>query len=323
MLDNNYQNLLREVYEESNRLEVKTLPILADSYQPLAIVSLVDNDGALIGVEDIEIIHDPSINVEMVEKNLAYEIRGSIDKSVDLTIISPRDTTNLMIEPTRIVNILELEIDAIAHDGEHIPFALHLTNNGIPIMRIKDYDASGMAIKNEHIIAKNGSIIFSTRYGVATGSLTTFLNTLSLDLEMSNIKGELGEDATIIFNTEGEMMVDTELPYKIDGNKITIEFDRLGVYNVTLTAHREGYKSIMKDLQFTITKLVALSINGKNTNNNDIILEFTLNTMEGSNTLKTPYKSRVQAQVINLTFPQMHNNLDFQRVRVGMRVRTF
>jgi hypothetical protein len=192
----------------------------------------------------------------------------------------------------------------------------HLINNDIPFIKIDEYDVSGMSINNNHIVATNGSVIFVTEYGIVRETINTFLNKLFFEMHIDREEWNVGENTTIIINTDGMLSIDTDLPYTIDGNKINIEFDRRGEHNLTLVAQKEGYESIEKIITFLVKEFVTLSIEAKSTTST-ISIPFILEIDGERKELLTPYTDIIEAQTINLTFPNSYENLDFQRIIIN------
>ncbi len=318
-------------HTESYKINIVLLPSSPQVRQDLAIVSVLDKEGNLvdsgISKKDIEIVTSKIQEADkgVVSGQSVSIVRGELLEQASIVAsIKNIGTASADIIPAGVSAAIEFELPQIIHIGEPAPYVIHEVDTfGTPLARIKPIGMStsgGIEIdrNQQHLIAKNngqGKVSVLADVGADTKNFEAFSNTMNVQVVINKEKVRVGEKTQLAIISDIpnlEITIDSPVTFartkeQDDDNKnIYLAYpDREGIFDVTVTAQKNGYAPVTKSLSFEAVALYDLAVKAVSTQDGkEIPAKHTLIISNQTiNRISTPYNKEIGPSEITISFP--------------------
>jgi hypothetical protein len=315
-------------HTESYKIGIVPLPSKHQVGQDLAMVSILDQEGNLVGsgmVQNIEIVTSKiqEVSTRVVSGQCAI-VAGVVSEQASIVASANNvGTASADIIPAGISTAIEFELPEIIHVGEVAPYVIHEVDIfGTPLAKIKPIGMSTSGgIENDrnqqYLIARNqgqGKASVLADVGADTKNFEAFSNTMNVDVVISKEKVRVGEKTQLAVISDIpnlEVTIDSPVTFagikEQDGNKnIYLAYpDREGIFDVTVTAQKGGYAPVTKSLSFEAVSLFDLAVKAVSTQDGkEIPAKHTLIISNQTiNRVSTPYNKQLGPSEIMMSFP--------------------
>ncbi|WP_205097558.1 hypothetical protein [Candidatus Nitrosotenuis uzonensis] len=345
------QTKLRVIPEhtESYKIGIVPLPSRPEVRQDLAIVSILDKDGNLVDSgtqnKDIEIVTSKvqETSIGSVSGQSVSIVRGEVSEQASIVASANKiGTTSADIIPAGISTAIEFELPEIIHVGEPAPYVIHEVDIfGTPLAKIKPIGMStsgGIEIdrNKEYLITRNhgqGKVAVLADAGADTKSFEAFSNTMSVEVVIEKEKVRVGEKTQLAVISDIpnlEITIDSAVTFAEtkeqddESKNIYLAYpDREGIFDVTVTAQKDGYAPITKSLSFEAVSLFDLAVKAVSTQDGkEISAKHTLVISNQTvSKIGTPYHKELGPSEITMSFPPEQKTGDksylLKKIRIG------
>lgn len=317
-------------YQESYSLDVLPIPALHNQHQDLAMISVLDESGALIDVEktfsgpvklDISttnIDKDSTLSSNKISiTNANSAVYGGLVKENAMIVVSSSgiDPIEAQIKPAGVAASIDFDVPQIAHVSEKIPYAIHeIDVFGTPLQRITTSSMSstpGIETDGVYLVSSiedDGKVSVLSKVGADANTIDTFANKLDLAVLTQGSQIKVGNEFQVELVSEisdVEILVDSPFPYeKIDDLKYSIIPNKEGHYNVTFTGIKEGYKTKSTSFGIFAEHIIDLVIKAIGSDGNELNIAQTISIGNVSSSAVTPYSTEIKPHFVKTAFPQ-------------------
>lgn len=319
-----YQSKINIVppYRDLYQLKITPIPTLSGSTQALAIVSIVDNSGALIdaqkmfaGPVEIAVSTSSNNNKIIIASQNSAVYSGSIAESVSAifssTAVSP---TKHIISPAGIASAVSIDAPTKVHISEKIPFAIHEVDSfGIPLRKINHTNisaTSGVTINDKYLEIDNVGIeklAAISRTGASSLDIEAFANNLDFSIVSSGITNRIGKEFEIhIVSDIKDISIQIESPFpykKINELTYIVTPNEEGYLGITFTASKKGYTPSKNTFSVHAEKIVNVGFKAIGNDGKDLNVEEHVKIGNVSKSIITPYQGEFKSQFLEFQFP--------------------
>jgi hypothetical protein len=312
-------------YSESYNLKVIPIPIISGQRQDLAMISILDESGALIDVGKTFLgplkLDVATTNIEDGTSNLGiYGIgtavySGTVKENARIAASSSRiSPSEIQLRPAGVAASIELDVPRMAHVYEKIPYAIHeIDVFGTPLKRILAASMSatpGIITDGNYLISsaeEKARVATLSESGADVKTIDTFANEMNLSVSSPGNRGRVGSELEVNLSSDIrdiKVLVDSPFSYKQLGDlKYVIMPDKEGHYNVTFTGIKEGYKN--KSISFGLfsEKIIQVLIKAVGSDGNELNIAQTVSIGNVSSTVVTPYSAEIRPQFFKTKLP--------------------
>lgn len=312
-------------YSESYNLSVIPIPILPDQRQDLAMISVLDESGALVDVGKsflgpikLDIfttnIGEESQNLSITGTGTAV-YSGMLKENARITASSSGiNPFEVQLRPAGIAASIEFDVPKIAHVSEKIPYAIHeIDVFGTPLKRIFASGISatpGIVTDGNYLVSNaedQGRIAVLSTAGADAKTIDTFANEMELSVSSHGNRGKVGKDFQVNLSSDindVNVLVDSPFPYKkLDDTKYVITPDKEGYFNVTFTGIKQGYKTTSITFGLFAEKIIDLLIKATGSDGDELNIAQTVSIGNVTSTAITPYLAEIKPQFFKTKLP--------------------
>lgn len=319
-----YQSKINIVspYRDLYQLKITPIPTLPDNTQVLAMVSIVDNSGALIDAQKmfagpVEISASTSLGNEKItitSQNSATYSGNIIEPSPTIfssTVISP---VEYVITPAGIAASVSIDAPTKAHISEKIPFAIHEVDSfGIPLRKINSTNisaTSGITINGKYLEIDNIGIeklAAISKIGASNLDIEAFANNLDFSITSSGIINRIGKEFELHLTSDVKDMdvrIESPFPYKkINDLTYAVTPNEEGHLGITFTVFKKGYTPSKNTFSVYAEKIVNVGFKAIGSDGKELNIEKHIEIGNVSKSIVTPYQGEFKSQFLKSQFP--------------------
>ena len=316
-----------EPHSSRFQLSISALPVLGDTWQDLAMISVVDGDGAMVDAAEI-LGRDAEISVVAPGGISPGPIRPAHSGSaiLDGTLDGPAQITAILdgvgsassdIIPAGVATSLELLLPGSVHIGEEFPFAVHETDKlGIPIRKADSVRISTPLelSAGEHMVLREsgtGNVSAISDAGADGAQISGFANVMRAELDVDQSRLRIGETARIevINDIDAQYSIDTRQPFeRVSDSVFVITADSEGESTVSILATRPGYEPVMLSAELQILHIYLMDIDVTDSGGLRIHPRFTVTAGPDSAVVGPPYHAEFRPGTVKVEFPEHHSS---------------
>ena len=312
-------------YDDSYTIKITPLPIKAGINQDLGIMYIADGSGAMVEPSSV-FASPPKVDIASTIQNMPKTLDfTSTNIILSGTITIPSDvaasiqgipTSMVSVVPLDMATNIDLELPPRVHVGEKFPYVAYKTDAfGIPLARIVPSDVSTITGVNFDSTGKymtvnqEGRITIAvlSEDGAITDSINAFYNDMSVSTDANNAIFKVGKDNTfdiksdinnVIYNVQSIFHV-----IKKGDGQYSITPTREQNFDVTIFAHKDGFRPISETLHLVSKKIIDVSMTAKGNDGTDLHLTPSLSVNNDSITQNTPFVTTVNAGNVHMELP--------------------
>ncbi|MHB8602322.1 MAG: hypothetical protein ACYC6W_02825 [Nitrosotalea sp.] len=304
-------------YDDSYNIKITPLPIKAGINQDLGIMYIADGSGAMVEPSSV-FTSPPKVDITSTIQNMPKTLyftstnmilSGAITVPSDVAAsIQGIPTSAVSIIPLDAATNIEFELPPRVHVGEKFPYVAYKTDAfGIPLARIVPSDVSTITGVNFDSTGKymtvnqegRVTIAVLSEDGAITQSINAFYNDMSVNTDANNTIFKVGKDNTFDIKSDiSNVIYDVQSIFHVikkgDG-QYSITPTREQNFDVTIFAHKDGFRPVSKVLHLVSKKIIDVSMTAKGNDETQlhIIPKLTINNY--SITQDTPFVTTVNA----------------------------
>lgn len=338
-------------HTESYRIGILSLPSRPDILQDLAVVSILDKEGSLVGSgiaqgNGIEII--PSkIQVDREYRHgqsASTIVAGKVSEHASIVASGTNlGTATADIIPAGVSTAIEFELPKTIHVGEAVPYVVHEVDAfGTPLEKItpigmsttvgvgNDEDYQYLTVRNEG----QGKVAAISDFGAGTKTFEAFSNEMNVEIVLDKEEVRVGEEIVLtVISDVPNLEIEIDSPIVFDETKENNEDgkgtsffaipDREGTFAVTVTAQKDGYTPVTRSATFDAVKLFDLTVNAVSIqDNNSLSTKHSLIISNQTiNEISTPYTKELGQSEITVSFPSEqeigNRNYSLKKIQTG------
>jgi hypothetical protein len=258
------------------RVSITSLPVLANVKQDLFIVSGSHEGVANVEFKNLFLGTKPKAEIEDIEINGSIAIvkgraldaasQGKLEVNAISEGMRGVNQTVTVFNPS-IRNLVALS-PSMVHVGEHFPIVFYSADqNGNPIEKIEPRMSTaselGRVSGGIFFISSNSDhniIFYDEDINPVTAQITSFANEISLKVDASDTTVKHGGKILLKYDvmpSDSDVALQSDLPFTRDGNKFVIEADDVGKKVLKVTASREGFSTVTKEISIDVQSLAA------------------------------------------------------------------
>jgi len=319
-----YQSKINIVppYRDLYQLKVVLIPALPGSTQALAMISIVDNSGALIDAQKmfagpVEILAATSSDnrkITIASQNSAVYSGRIVEPSHAIfssTILAPVER---IITPAGIAASVSVDAPAKVHISEKIPFAIHEVDLfGIPLRKVNTTNISatpGISLNNNYLEIDNVGnerLAAISKTGASNLDIESFANNLDFSIIPSGITNRIDREFELRITSDVkdiDVQIESPFPYrKIDDLTYAVTPDKEGYLNVAFTAFKRGYAPAKNSFSVYAEKIVNVGLRAFGSDGKELNIENQVEVGNVSKSIVTPYQGEFRSQFLKAQFP--------------------
>ena len=318
-----YQSKINIVspYRDLYQLKIIPIPALPGNTQALALVSIVDNSGALIDAQKmfagpVEIFvsaNSDNKKITITSQNSAV-YSGSIIELSTTVFSSILPPTEYDLVPAGIAASVLVDAPSLVHVSEKIPFAIHEVDSfGIPLRKINSTNISatpGISLNGNYLeIDSSGyeKLAAISKTGASSLDIKAFSNNLDFSIVSSGITNRIDKEFEIYLTSDikdMDVQIESPFPYKkINDLTYAITPDKEGYFNVTFTALKKGYTASKNTFSVYAEKIVNVEFIALGSDGKELNIGNQIEIGNVSKSIVTPYQSEFKSQFLKSQFP--------------------
>lgn len=308
-------------YRDLYHLKIMPIPTLPDNTQALAMVSIVDNSGALIDAQKmfagpVEILTSNSDNgkITIASQNSAVYSGSVVESSPTIfssLILSP---VEYIITPARIAASISVDVPTKVHISEKIPFAIHEVDSfGIPLRKVNFTNISitpGISLNGNYLEignVGNEKLAVISKTGASSLDIEAFANDLDFSIVSSGITNRIDTEFELHLTSDVKglnVQIESPFPYKkIDDLTYAITPDKEEYLNVTFMAFKKGYIPSKNTFSVYAEKIVNVGFKAIGSDGKELNIENQIIVGNVSRNIVTPYQGEFKSQFLRTQFP--------------------
>ncbi len=268
-------------YAQDFGLHLVAIPVIPNTRQDVAMVSVLDETGAMIN-PDILILKDTQIRISAGSAQVvdtvhpthsgSAVIHGTISESDTINaILHGADSARINITPARTATSLELLAPERVHVTESFPFAVHhVDSNGIPVRKTDSWKISSspdLDVHGDFMTLKDSGdskVSIVSKVGAVEYDLTGFENTMDVNFDLPKNDYRIGETLTfeIQNSVDAEYTLVTDYPFEqVSSDVFVITLDsETESTEITVLATRDGYQPVSVSETINVKEIYSLEI---------------------------------------------------------------
>lgn len=308
-------------FRDAYRIKITQIPAVLETSGNLAMISIVDNSGSLVnakkvvGAERFTLISDNKhVEFSIPAQNTAI-YSGVLEENSKLTVtangFAPSET---ILRPSGAVVSVTLDVPPSVHRSESFPYAMHeVDSNGVPIRKLDSASTSttqGVAIRDGRMIIDTTgieSIGIVTKIGASSKNVESFANTFRVDIVPNGTTNRVEKQfrLDLVGDVDDFMtLVDSPFPYeKINEKSILVTPDRVGSYNITVIAIKDGYAPARAAMSLNVEKFINITIRAVANDSTELNIEQQIRLGNTTRSIITPFHEEVRPQFFHASFP--------------------
>ncbi|MGI0006693.1 MAG: hypothetical protein ACREAR_01705, partial [Nitrosotalea sp.] len=236
-------------------------------------------------------------------------LSGTITKKSEMvSSIQGIPSFAISIVPLDVATNIEFELPPRVHVGEKFPYVAYKTDAfGIPLMRIVpsdistitgvNFDPSGkyMSVNQDGLV----TVAVLSEDGAIKQSINSFYNDMNVNTDVNTTIFKVGKDN--IFNIKSDIdnvIYDVQSIFPVvkkDDGQYSITPTREQNFDVTIFAHRDGFRPISKVMHLVSEKIIDITFSAKGNDGTQIHVTPNLVIDNYSITQNTPFVATVKA----------------------------
>lgn len=316
-------------YFDSYNVAITSLPAKTGITQDLGIMYISDGSGAMVepssvfseppDVEIKTIIKDVPKKLQFTSTNMA--LAGTLSDKADISASIPGlSSASVTIFPLDIATNVEFDLPPRIHVGEKFPFVAHKVDSfGVPLQQLVPQDlsaASGVTVDplgQYMTINKEGKVTVAilADTGAITKEVDSFYNEMHLSTDANNTIFKVGKPNAFkvtadVENASYDLQSIIPVTQTAPG-QFSISPDREGAFDVTIFAHKDGFKPLAEILHFISKKIIDISVTA--TGNDGTVLHLVpLITVNNQSIISnTPFEQSTGAGQVHIEIPPQFN----------------
>ncbi|MHB8546836.1 MAG: hypothetical protein ACYDAJ_08740 [Nitrosotalea sp.] len=312
-------------YDDSYSIKITPLPVKAGINQDLGIMYIADRSGAMVEPSSV-FTSPPKVDIQSTIQNMPKALDfTSTDMILGGTITAPSDiaasiqgipTSMVSIIPLDVATNIDLELPPMVHVGEKFPYVAYKTDAfGIPLARIVPSDVSTITGVNFDSTGKYMTVNQEGRVTIAalsgdgaiTDSINAFYNDMSVNTDANNIIFKVGKDNTFDIKSDiSNVIYDVQSIFPVikkgDG-QYSITPTREQNFDVTIFAHKDGFRPISETLHLVSKKIIDISMTAKGNDGTQLHISPKFIVDNHSVAQNTPFITTVNAGNADMELP--------------------
>jgi hypothetical protein len=270
---------IEKPYSNIPAIGLKSLPAIANAEQDMFLVYGIE-DGIMtdLKIKDLVVSTRPTVLIENIQDvGFLKVVKGRSPefvsgKTFEVTALAAGFTdTRATVSPfnpeTR--NIISYHPPTV-HSDEPFPMVFYATDEKKNPIEIVEPSISPkndiIRISGALFILPSSSehsfVFYGEGMNPGTSKIEAFSHEIKLDVSTLDKKFDLGDEITLTFQvvpTDARVTLDTDLPFIRSGSDFRIESAIAGNHTLVLTAERDGFGSVRKELQIEIRNPMYLN----------------------------------------------------------------
>lgn len=321
-------------YSDSYSLKMTSIPFTSGMKSDLAMISVVDDSGALINSQKMfaeplrVIVSLDNKRTELSISSLNSAVYSDVVDKKTNVIVSANGFTPIKerIEPSDIASSIVLDVPKEIHVLESFPYAIHETDNhGTPIRKLNSTNiastpevlSDGKYLHINSVGTKNLAAI--SNVGADSKQIDSFANVFGFSIITNGVTNRIEKEFELRLDSdvEGfEVLLDSPIPYKkINTDTYLITPDKEGHHNLTFTAIKSGYIPATKSFSIFVEKFVNLTLSAIASDGAELNMGLPIKIGNTTKIVVTPYQAEVRPQFFEMGFPE-----DFVTVNKGYKL---
>ncbi len=316
-------------YYDAYHIGIMPLPARAGIAQDLGIMYIYDSSGAMVDPSTV-FAEPPDVTIQGTIKNIPDKLQfdstnvilsGTVSQKTEISAsIAGLPSTSALLIPEDIATNVEFDLPSKVHVGEKFPFVVHKTNSlGIPLQLVAPEEISTVAGVTLDPSGKymttsregNETIAMLSSNGAVMEPIESFYNTMHLGTDANNTVVKVGKQNLFDITSDIEnASYSFQSPFQVTQvgpSKYSILPDREGIFDVTIFAHKNGFRPVTEMLHFIAKKIidVTFTATGSDGAGLGIIPVITINnqTLTGN----IPFDDTSNAGLAHIEVPQQFN----------------
>ncbi|WP_042685601.1 hypothetical protein [Candidatus Nitrosotenuis chungbukensis] len=309
-------------YHDLYQLKTTPIPTLPGSTQALAMVSIIDNFGALIDAQKtfagpVEIsVSSRSHNekITITSQNSAIYSGNIVEASPTIFSSATLSPVEHVITPNGIAASVSIDAPTKAHITEKIPFTVHeIDSFGVPLRKINFTNISatpGITINGKYLEINNAGtekIAAISKIGASNINIEAFANNLDFSIIPSGVTNRIGKEFELRITSDVkdiDVQIESPFPYKkIDELTYAITPDEEGHLGITFTAFKKGYTPSKSIFSVHAEKIVNIGFKAIGSDGKELNIEKHIEIGNVSKNIVTPYQGEFKSQFLRSQFP--------------------
>ncbi|MDI1494853.1 MAG: hypothetical protein K8823_159 [Cenarchaeum symbiont of Oopsacas minuta] len=310
-------------YKETYKLVIIPLPTFVGIQQPLAMICVVDLDGAVLDVSETlgsgalvtVTVNDVSKKLTFVKESCVVLYDKVDEVSLVLASMQGMEPTYSEIRPAQTVVSAKFDVPEKVHAAEEIPFVMHkIDPYGIPLARAEPNSVTGNAqIKDQRLIiydVNSTSMSAFAPFGTAKFNVELFTNQMRFDVLPPLAVTRIGQNVSVTISSDIDDIdvgVDSVVPVReMLDDVFVFTPNSEGVFSIVFTAKKEGYSLAVAEFVLTVKKIVLLDIQAIGNDGTKLGVGIQSSNNKLYENIQTPQVLEIKPDQINLEFPVEH-----------------
>lgn len=315
--------MVKSPFRDTYRLNLTPIPTMSDRENYLALVSVVDESGALIEAQ--KMFAGP-LRIGVLAGGKQSELRisslnsavysGALKENTKLVVFADGFAPiEEKIVPSDIASSVVLDVPQKIHISELIPYSIHeVGSNGIPIRKLNSTNlsvTSGVIFDNNYLLVDDvgtENVAAVTKIGADSKQINSFANTFNFDIVVNGTTNRIDKNFEIKLESnveDFETIVDSPIPFEKTGKSTyLIKPNREGYHNITFTALKEGYVPAKNSFSSLIEKFVNLTLRAVASDGAELNIGQAIRLGNISKGIVTPHQEEARPQFLEVIFPK-------------------
>jgi hypothetical protein len=313
-------------YYDSYHIGITPLPARSGMMQDLGIMYIYDRSGAM--VEPSSVFAEPpdviiKTSIRGVQEKLQFASSNMVlsgilyHKSRIAAYITGLPPADILVAPDDIATNIDLDLPSRVHVGERLPFVVYKTNSlGVPleldvpkaisVTGGVTLDSSGkyLTINREgnmtvSILSSDGAVTESVKSFYNIMHIVTDTNGTVLQVGKKNMLDVTSDVKNVIYSFQSPFSI-----VQVSQDRYFISPPREGIFDVTIFAHKDGFRPTSDTVHFVAKKIIDISITaaGNDGAKLSIIPVMTINNRTFA--AATPFNSTSEMGLAYIDIPQ-------------------
>lgn len=319
-----YQSKINIVpsYRDLYQLKIIPIPALPGNIQALAMVSIVDDSGALIDAQKmfagpVEILASTSSDnkkIIIASQNSAVYSGSITEPSPTIFSSATLSPIEHIITPAGIAASVSVDAPTKVHISEKIPFVIHEVDSfGIPLRKVNSTNISttrGISLNGNYLEINNvgnEKLAAISKTGASSLHIEAFANNLDFSIVPSGITNRIDKKFELHLTSDVkdiDVQIESPFPYKkIDDLTYTVTPDKEGYFNIIFTVFKKGYIPSKNAFSVYAEKIVNVGFKAIGSDGEELNIENQIEIGNLSKSIVTPYQGEFKSQFLKSQFP--------------------
>jgi hypothetical protein len=271
---------VEQKYSDIPEIAIKPLPTFTNTEQDMFIVS-AQKGGILLDYEikDLIVNTKPTVQLDnIINVNSLKVAKGRSSDlvssgAIEVTAIAPRFVGSVATVPVFNPELRHIVAyhPATVHTTEPFPIVFYATDekkHPIEIVEpavspIKDFIRVSKGMYMLSSSSDHNFVFYAEGANPGTSKVSVFSYDIKLEASANANEFDIGDDIILTYQvvpTDAKVTLDTDLPFERNSNGFTLEPTIPGSHTLVLTAEKEGFNKVTKEIQIEIRNPTGATI---------------------------------------------------------------